>query len=81
MAEKDIWEATKEGDLNRVKHLIEIQGINVDSKDKKGEFVINYSSIISLNLLFYFISFLFVREEMLFSMILFMVISKYCHIS
>ena len=47
MAEKDIWEAAKEGDLNTVKHLIEIEGNEVDSKDEKGgplviKFFFNY---------------------------------------
>ena len=31
MSEKDLWDASRDGDLNRVRYLIEIEKVDIDS--------------------------------------------------
>lgn len=46
-----LWDASNAGNLDRVKHLIEIEGMNVDSKNIG---VITQSTILFLLFLIYF---------------------------
>lgn len=54
MSTKNIWEASKKGDLDRVKHLVDVENINVD--------IINEDSVIKLKRFFYFCIYLIFQD-------------------
>lgn len=40
MSNENIWDAATQGDLERVRHLIEVEKVDVNSKDTRQGYVI-----------------------------------------
>lgn len=53
MSNKDIWDASTDGDLDRVKYLVEVERVDVNSPHP-GIWVINYNIFFIVFYLFYY---------------------------
>lgn len=48
MSDQALLEASKEGDLNRVKYLVEVERVDVNSKDRPGQVIKSIFSLLFL---------------------------------